>query len=258
MKENFKIYASVFSFDNRFDFQAGSISCDIDYAEDTRVLEFLGKIPKHSFSCKEFAYDSEFVAIRINGIAVVENVLIIDLVKRFGQIWQIEPLSIKYCKKDLLLDYDYMFNYYSSFFKSAPFIGPKEQEELKKYLIINCIASRDEEYFGDGFLLYIKWLIPRHPTQRRHLLKTISSKRGGIMSYSSTACLMYPPNNAIDSEIEYLQSVLVSASRCPISKGEWISLGHKINDRYDNFKALNALPKAEAKSKCPIMKGSMD
>ncbi|PAF44964.1 DUF5644 domain-containing protein [Helicobacter sp. 11S02629-2] len=252
-----RIFLSVFAFDSRFDYQSGYLRYDVDYKEEDTLLDFLGNIPTGDFGNKEFGYDKEFLHVRINDKCVFDNLKVSELVKHFGSEWTLDPLSKKYCKKDLLLNYDMALNFYEGFFASASFIYPGEKEELKNFISMNFISEHhSEDYFGDGFFLYLKWLMNRHPMQKRHILKTMASKRGGIMDYTPTASLMYPPNNSIDVEIENLQTLFLNASKCPVKKGEWVGLGNKIEGRY-KLKPIHKLPNITEKSRCPIMSGKM-
>ena len=106
------------------------------------------------------------------------------------------------------------FTKYQSFFQTMRFIAPSEQAELKKYIPINFIATcHDDEYCGDGFLLYIQWLIMRYPLYKKTLLQSIAHVNGGIFEHVCVANCLFPANNAIDLQIEALQQLLIQTQK---------------------------------------------
>ncbi|RDU73405.1 hypothetical protein CQA66_01710 [Helicobacter aurati] len=253
-----KLYLDVFSFDSRIDFQNGYIRVEIHCNVESTLKDIFRKIPQKLFGYQEFGVDMDFVHCRINGIAILEDIAVGQLVEKFGVSWIIEPLSKRYVKKDLLLDLDLAFQKYQGFFYMANFIYPTEREELKKYLLMNFIATcYEEEYYGDGFLLYIKWLMGRHPMQATNLLRFISHRENGIFSHVPVANLIFPENPLIDDEIQSLQSQLINSSRCPVHKGEWVFLGKQLDMNY-GFQCVNKIQIDEnAISRCPIFSGNM-
>ena len=253
-----KLYLSVFSFDSRIDFQSGYVRIEIYCDKEATLRTVFEKIPAKFFGYQEFGVDKEFIHCRINGIAVLEDVSVEKLVARFGNSWTIEPLSKRYAKKDLLLDLDLAIKKYDAFFQLADFVYPGERKELSKYLLINFIAeSHDEDYYGDGFFLYVKWLMGRHPMKMADLLRFISHKDHGLFSHVPVSSLMFPANSMIDDEIQSLQSQLVNGSRCPIHRAEWVFLGKQLDSKY-GFTCANKIEITGGDiSRCPIFSKDM-
>lgn len=236
------IYISIFSFDNKLDFQNGYVRCELRYSENMSLKDLLSNIKNDDFSNKTFGVNLDYIYCKINGIAVFENLNVVDLVERFGNVWTIDPISKKFATKDLLIDFELISLRYSNFFQSSPFITNEEQKEFKKYLLINFICdSYHNDYLGDGFFLYIKWLIERHEAKKEYLLKIISNKNEGIMNHVPISSLIFPENKIIDSKIEYLQNLLINASKCPFKNGEWVWIGTEIENNYK----LNPMYKIE-------------
>lgn len=158
-----------------------------------------------------YACDVEHLALRINGIAVFENLTLIDLVQRFGKEWQIEPISIYYAYKDLLVDKKVLKKKYDAFFAWADFLSMEERDELDKYLLLNLITPmKNDEYLGDGFFLYLKWLLSRHPEKLSEILEWIIQSQDGILNFVSLADMVYPRGNTLDEEIWELMSLVLS------------------------------------------------
>lgn len=225
-----KLYLSIFSFDSRIDFQNGFVRQEVHYKANDTLKDVFQAVDSKNFGYQEFGVDLQFMHCRINGYAVFGNLTVKEIVKKLGCYLEIEPLNKRYAKKDLLLDLDAAFAKYHNFFYLMDFIAPSEREELKKYLLINFIVpSYDDSYCGDGFLLYIKWLSLRYPLHKERLLHFISCKESGIFWHVSTANFMLPHNRAIDTQIESLQSMLIS----PTCKNqEWAELRSHINSQY--------------------------
>ncbi len=225
-----KLHLSIFSFDSRIDFQSGYVRQEIHYKTHDTLKDIFQAVHAKYFGYQEFGIDMQFIHCRINGYAVFGNLSIKEIVEQIGSYWEIEPLNKRYAKKDLLLNLDIAFAQYNDFFYTMDFIAPSEREELKKYLLINFIVPcYDDSYCGDGFLLYIKWLILRYPLYKEKLLGYIAYKDGGIFEHISTANFMLPHNRAIDTQIESLQNMLI-APTC--KHKEWQRLGEAINAQY--------------------------
>lgn len=223
-----KLYLSIFSFDSRIDFQNGFVRQEIYYKANDTLKDLFQSLDSKNFGYQEFGVDLHCIHCRINGYAIFGNLTIKEIVDKLGCYLDIEPLSKKYARKDLLLDLDKVFMKYNDFFYLMDFIAPSEKAELKKYLLINFIVpTHDDSYFGDGFLLYIKWLCLRYPLHKEKLLCFIACKDSGIFWHISTANFMLPHNRAIDTQIESLQRELI------LSKNkEWQWLGSYINSQY--------------------------
>lgn len=157
-----------------------------------------------------YACDVEHLALRINGIAIFENLEMIDLTQRFGNEWQIDPISTYYAYKDLLVDKKALRKKYDTFFAWADFLSVEEREELDKYLLLNLITPMsNDEYLGDGFFLYLKWLLARHPEKLGEILEWVIEPQSGVLNFVSLADMVYPRGTALDEEIwEFIELVL--------------------------------------------------
>ena len=177
----------------------------------------------------DYGYDKTYLALRINHIVIFEDMSITELVQRFGTEWQIEPLSIYYANKDLLLNKDALWRKYDTFFTEADFISEVEKKELGKYLILNLITSMEnEDYLGDGFFLYLKWLISRHPHKMQFFTKWLLDKNGGILYFVSLADMVYPRANTLDEEIwELMRDIVFSYESKQIKALTTLKCGRK-------------------------------
>lgn len=226
-----KLHLSIFSFDSRIDFQSGYVRQELHYRQNDTLKDVLQAVEAKCFGYQEFGVDLDFIYCRINGYAVFGNIAIRDVISRLGCQLEIEPLSKRYAKKDLLLDLDRAFVKYSDFFYEMDFIAPSEKCELKKYLPMNFIVPcYDDSYCGDGFLMYIKWLMLCYPLHKERLLDFIACREGGIFHHIDTANFMLPHNKDIDMQIESLQSILLSSIR---RHKNWLLLNSYIAAQYD-------------------------
>lgn len=227
-----KIHLNIFSFDERLDFQSGYVRQDVYYKSQSTLRDILNMVDPKLFGYHKFGVNVEYIHCRINDLAIFGNFNTKELVEHFGNVWTIDPLSKRYAKKDLLLNIDLAFTKYKTFFQKMSFILPSECEELKKFLPINFIVPRyDDEYCGDGFLLYVKWLIERYPLHKKQLLESITMLNGGIFEHSCLANFMFPANNTIDLQIESLQFEVLNAANTFVRK-EWVAFGKQLNKQY--------------------------
>lgn len=223
----YKLELSVFRFDATKDYGATYEKCTLEYQKDSTLGSVLEGLP-----LRNFEYDKN-IALKINGKSVFEDLKVSDLVENFGKEWTIEPISTKYAYKDLLIDKKSAMDFYQNFFATATFLTQSEREEFGKFININFISPQtNPDYFGDGFFLYIKWLLGRYPNEIKRLLESIADVKNGVMNFVSVADFIYPKNNQIDKEIFELQKMLTQTSRCPISGNTWAKLGKEIEQRY--------------------------
>lgn len=199
-RENRILLLSVFSFDCRLDFQNGYVRCQISYRDDTMLRDVLRSIPHDGFSNREFGLMEE---IRLNNIVVFHDVPVKELVGVFGHIWYVEPISSRYAKKDLIINYDIALKKYEQFFRKHTFIKGLHRDMLLDYLKFNFIVQDHfEDYLGDGFFMYVRALIDLYPSRESELLDYIA---GSIMQHVPTASLMYPNDDCVDEVIRGLQ-----------------------------------------------------
>ncbi|PAF53126.1 hypothetical protein BKH42_07495 [Helicobacter sp. 13S00482-2] len=222
-----KLELNVFRFDADKDYGATYEKCTLEYRKDFTLKNILELLP-----LRNFQYDKN-ISLKINGISVFDDANVIDLVRHFGSEWVIEPISTKYAYKDLLIDKKSAMNFYHNFFATATFLTQSEKNEFNKFININFISpQKNPDYFGDGFFLYVKWLLSRYPNEAKRLLESIADIKNGVMNFVSVKDFIYPKNDQIDKEIFELQAMLTQISRCPISGNTWAKLGKEIESRY--------------------------
>lgn len=241
------LHLEIFCFNPRADYEFYFKKHKISYThakpsgEQISTSQTLGEILESISSTLDICVDTN-VGLKINGIALLgDNIsdeldykadkepkeilsketsseeALDALLERFGNEWRIEPLSTLYVKKDLTLDLQAMHSKYEEFFDKHHFITQDERKSLSKYLPLNLISTRDDDYLGDGFFLFVKWLAQRHSEHLNDLLESISDTKNGVLSYSSIQNLLYKPNPQIDRDIEWLINALL-AQRKEISQ----------------------------------------
>lgn len=159
-------------------------------------------------------YGCESIAFRLNGTAIFSNQNITELMATFGSEWCIEPLSTYYAKKDLIINTAHLLKQYEAFFVESSFLSANEREVFEKdYLLLNLISPlRSEYYLGEGFFLYIKWLIERHKDKENELSKWLMEKHSGIVNATNIAQFVYPRAFKLDSEILSLMQTYLAPS----------------------------------------------
>lgn len=241
------LHLEIFCFDPRADYEFYFKKHKISYThakpsgEQISTSQTLGEILESISSTLDICVDTS-VGLKINGIALLgDNIsdelsykaskepkeilsketsskeTLDALLERFGNEWRIEPLSTLYVKKNLTLDLQAMHSKYEEFFDKHHFITQDERKSLSKYLPLNLISTRDDDYLGDGFFLFVKWLAQKHSEHLDDLLESISDTKNGVLSYSSIQNLLYKPNPQIDRDIEWLINALL-AQRKEISQ----------------------------------------
>lgn len=232
------LHLEIFCFDPSADYEFYFKKHKISYTqakpsgEQISTSQTLGEILESISSTLDICVDTS-VGLKINGIALLgdnisdelsykaskEHKEILSketlgaLLERFGNEWRIEPLSTLYVKKDLTLDIESMHSKYEEFFDKHHFITQDERKSLSKYLPLNLISTRDDDYLGDGFFLFVRRLAQRHSKHLDDLLESISDTKNGVLSYSSIQNLLYKPSPQIDRDIEWLINALLAQKR---------------------------------------------
>lgn len=237
------LHLEIFCFDPKADYEFYFKKHKISYTqakpsgEQISTSQTLDEILARISSALDICVDTS-VGLKINGIALLgdnisdeldykaskEHKEILSkvtsseetlgaLLERFGNEWRIEPLSTLYVKKDLTLDMEAMHSKYEEFFDKHHFITQDERKSLSKYLPLNLISTRDDDYLGDGFFLFVRRLAQKHSEHLDDLLESISDTKNGVLSYSSIQNLLYKPNPQIDRDIEWLINALLAQKR---------------------------------------------
>ncbi|MFC3847736.1 DUF5644 domain-containing protein [Helicobacter baculiformis] len=223
-----KLQIKVFRFDARKDYNPSYQLAQVEYALDWHLSDVLAHIP-----LQDFSYDRMHLGVRLNQVAVFEDARVLDLIAQFGKEWVLEPLSLKYARHDLCMDEEAILKDYQRFLHSAPFLTQEERHELARYTNINFVQpSYYEGYYGDGFFLYVKWLMGRYPHRSKDLLQSIADSKYGVMNFVSPKPYLYPPSDRIEQEIYDLQKWLIQASNCPIANNVWAHIGKNLESKY--------------------------
>ncbi|RAX52993.1 hypothetical protein CCY99_06390 [Helicobacter sp. 16-1353] len=225
---DFKI--SVFRFNANTDYNEYYQSIDISIDENLNLKDLLIAISK---SLDDFSYDDKSFGFRINNIVVFSNIKLLDLKSHFGTSLIITPISTKYAMKDLIIDKEAIYSLYKTKLDKFKFLSEESKNEFKKYILINLISPLDlDDYVGDGYCLYIKWMMIHYKDYAKDLLMSIARYEDGVMNSISVKNMIYPPDGSIDKEIEGLQRMLLQSIRCPIRRNHWVKIAKKVESLF--------------------------
>lgn len=221
---NFSI--KVFRFNAKTDYNEYYQSVDISIDESLSLRDLLIKIAD---SLDDLAYDESSFGFRINNIVVFKNIKIADLHSYFGCKLEFSPISTKYALKDLTINKDAIFKQYKIKLDKFKFLSEESKEEFKKYILMNLISPLEcDDFVGDGYCLYIKWMMIHYQNHAKELLASISRYEDGVMNSISLKNMIYPPDGSIDKEIEGLQRMLLQSTRCPFRRNHWVRIAKKV------------------------------
>lgn len=189
------------------------------------------------------------IALKINGIALLGDEKIGELLERFGLEWRIEPLCTRFVEKDLRLDLEAMKSRYDEVLGKWCFLSDEEKDKIYEFLVLNAINERGEKYIGDGFLLFMHYVAKNHKEHLDTILESISDKENGVLAYSSIQNLLYKQNPQIDMDIEWLISALLSQKSCmPILQNLNKQNKNHINSKQDFIDFLDSIALLESKN----------
>ena len=200
-----KLHLELFSFEAGVDHLPYYRKLDYTFREGERLRDLLGFVRSEIGG---YGFDEEKLALRLNEVVIFENLELSELMRHFGAYWQIGPLSTFYAKKDLLLNTAAMMGRYDEFFEWASFVSAAERAKLSEYLLLNLISPMSagsyghaSEYLGEGFFLYLKWLLSRHPEQMSALQEWLAHPQKGVLNFASIADMVYPKALELDEEM---------------------------------------------------------
>lgn len=221
-----KFDISVFRFDAASDYDAYFKRLGVEINDEAHLEELLAQIAQ---TLGDFAYDKKSFGFRINGIVVFQNLSVAEILAHFGERLEFTPISSKYALKDLLIDKDAIFALYKEKLDSFAFLGEESKLEFKKYIYINLISPLDMgDYVGDGYCLFIKWMMIHYKDSAQILLDSIAGAKDGVMNSIRVAHLIYPPDSSIDSEIESLQRTLLQSPKLAFRQNPWAKMSENI------------------------------
>lgn len=207
---------SVFRFDSQFDYNEHYERIQISIDDDLSLRDLMLEVEK---KLNNFAYDKESFGFRINGKAIFSNVKLIDLRAHFGEVLELDSLCQKYALKDLLINKDEVFALYKSRLDSFTFLNNESKREFKKYILLNLISPLSlEDYVGDGYAMFVKWMAIHYQDNARELLDSTFDFEHGILNHITTKDMIFPSDKSIDDEIESLQRELFSMKLPYINK----------------------------------------
>lgn len=206
----------AFRFCAQSDYNEYYQNLNIEIADDLSLKDLMEQIKNNLHN---FAYDEQSFGFRINGKAIFSNVKLADLRAEFGEILEIDSLNQKYALKDLLINKDEILKLYAPKLDKFTFLNAESRREFKKYILINLISPLSlEDYVGDGYASYIKWMSLHYADYADILLSSIMQFEDGIINHIPTADLIFPRDCSIDDEIKSLQKELFNSTLPYIAK----------------------------------------
>lgn len=207
---------SVFRFDSKFDYNEHYERVDIDISENLTLKDLMFALEK---KLENFAYDKESFGFRINGKVVFNNVKLVDLKTHFGSKLTLDSLCQKYALKDLLINKDEIFALYAPRLNRFAFLNDESKCEFKKYILINLISPLDlDDYVGDGYAMFVKWMAIHYQDNAHELLESTFALENGIINHIELKDMIFPPDRSIDDEIASLQRELFNSKIPYIAK----------------------------------------
>ncbi|RDU62627.1 DUF5644 domain-containing protein [Helicobacter sp. MIT 14-3879] len=225
---DFKI--KVFRFDCKKDYNEYYQNLNINIDDNLSLKELMQNIKE---KLDDFSYDVEVFGFRINNKVIFHNLKLQDIKEQFGNILEINPISQKYASKDLLINKEEIFNKYKKRLDKFSFLNEESKNEFKKYILINLISPLDlDDYIGDGYAMYIKWMCIHYQNNTLELLSSISNFEDGVINHISTKDMIYPNDSSIDTEIESIQKMLLQKEYEELVKDYLPKLKKTIQSKY--------------------------
>lgn len=225
-----KINLELFRFDVKTDYLPYFAKLTLKIEPEKTLLDLLKIV-------QDFVYDYGYNAygFKINGVVVFDFELpILDLLKRFGSEWKIEPLNGHLALKDLIIDIEPFLQKLSplralgldelasdevlSIFKNADFkeirIENLESKILSNTFLLSFIpfayatplSVENSDYLGEAYFMLAAALYAKHKTE--NILETVCDLENGILNAASLETYLFPQDDRFDICINELKALM--------------------------------------------------
>ncbi len=200
-----KFEISLFRFDKNSDYLPYYTKHFIKIDKEKTLLDIL-----HNINQKEkfFYEDNKNFDLVINNTFVKANICIKDLALNFGKDLVLEPISIKRCSQDLLINDD---DFYKKLEILKDFINEEDKnyyESLKAYYYASNTLNYYDEYIGDTLILLAYKLIDENPQLEEKILSIIKKQEFSLDYHTNSQKKIFDFNKDFEKNICKLQEKL--------------------------------------------------
>ncbi|WP_299546643.1 DUF5644 domain-containing protein [uncultured Helicobacter sp.] len=232
-----KIDLELFRFDVKTDYLPYFAKLTLKIAPEKTLLDLLKVIQD---SIEDYGYDA--YGFKINGVVVFDFELpIVELLKKFGSAWKIEPLNAHLVLKDLVINVEPFLNKLAplrelgldelasdealSIFKNASkkeiCIERLESQTLSNTFLLSFIpfayatplSVENPNYLGEAYFLLAGALYAKHKTD--NILEAVCDLEDGILNAESLKTYLYPQDDRFDICINELKTLIFDRCENP-------------------------------------------
>lgn len=183
------------------------------------------------------------VELKINGIAILKDLTLKELVAAFGTEWTVEPLSARFAVHDLLMDE-------RAFLERLKLIDFRLEPEdnasyasYRTYFFVSDVLRLNPDYYGESLFAFVADYLEIHPEQEEKLLTLISDHENGIWSFAGISHQCYPFDDGIDAKILKLRKKVCAHTH--IDEGYGKAYATKVGKAYETDSLYLNLLKGE-------------
>lgn len=160
----------------------------------------------------DFGYDKHNVAVKINNILVHKDVRIALLCEHFGREWRMESYAPRATAKDLMVNTALLMSPLECVREVCVVRDDDEAEFIKllPFCFLSPLSSRIPHFAGEGFFVFIAYMLKAYPKHASNLMQLIASPENGVMNAQYFKGHIFPDVAAFDADIMELQKALLS------------------------------------------------
>lgn len=179
----------VFRFDANTDYLPYYNHIELETDSAKKMSDVLAAVNKKYVS---FGYKRGIPEIKINGVALREDISVEEAMGVFGEEWTIDPFSIHHAVKDLIINDAGFYLKMDSIHDSFDREDIDTFKSYKAYFYASEILRYNEDYVSEAIMAFGADFIQKHPLMEQDVLERLSDAQNGAWSYASLEQKVYP------------------------------------------------------------------
>lgn len=226
-----KIEVALFRFDYKSDYLPYYKKYFLKLTEEKTLLDLLNSMYKQ----EKFEYEnSESFIVNINNRYISCKEELSKIIDYFGNELKIEPISIRRCMNDLIINED---DFYAKLSLLEEFLTKEEIEKYETYKIYYYASNSfnfEKDYIGDAIIILANDLIQKQPKNKEAILNTLKACEYGVQYHTDLSTRVFNFDEEIEKTIRKISALL------SLEKSE-DKQNFKINKKTTlNFKEINS------------------
>lgn len=195
----------VFRFNANTDYLPYYNHLELEIDPKKKISDVLAEVKNKYVS---FSYKRGIPEIKINGVALSEDITIEEALTVFGDEWTLDPFSIHFAVQDMVINdagfYLKMDTVHDSFDKE----DIDTYKSYKPYFYASELMHYNEDYISEAIMAFAADFIQKHPIYEQEVLSDMSDAQNGAWSYTSLEKKVYPYDPLFHEKVKTIRQRL--------------------------------------------------